>query len=136
MSIRRAPDGQVIDGFRILIVEDDAIIGSLLAEMLTEMGHRVCGVETTEAGAVEAAAFWRPDLMIVDAELAEGSGFQAIKTILGQGRMPHIIMSGSVMGLAPDRGSVLRKPFGESELTEAIQRATGSTDAIAQPSVK
>jgi CheY-like chemotaxis protein len=35
---------------RVLVVEDNAIIGMLLAEMLAEMGHDVCGLETTEAG--------------------------------------------------------------------------------------
>jgi CheY-like chemotaxis protein len=34
---------------RVLVVEDNAIIGMLLGEMLAEMGHDVCGIETTEA---------------------------------------------------------------------------------------
>jgi two-component system, response regulator PdtaR len=39
---------------RILVVEDDPMLGDLLAEMLQTMGHEVCGVETTEADAVTA----------------------------------------------------------------------------------
>jgi two-component system, response regulator PdtaR len=40
---------------RILVVEDDALFGMLLAELLAMMGHDVCGIEATEADAVAAA---------------------------------------------------------------------------------
>jgi len=59
---------------RVLVVEDDAIIGALLAEMLEGMGHDVCAVEATKADMVTAVAQWRPDPMIVDVRLDEGSG--------------------------------------------------------------
>jgi two-component system, response regulator PdtaR len=35
---------------RALVVEDDAVIGMLLADMLAEMGHDICPIEATEAG--------------------------------------------------------------------------------------
>jgi hypothetical protein len=41
---------------RVLVVEDDAIIGTLLADMRAAMGHDVFGIEATEADAVRAAA--------------------------------------------------------------------------------
>ncbi len=122
--MNRMVGGPEVDSFSVLVVEDNIIIGMLLAEMLTAMGHRVCGVEATEAGAVEAAARWHPDLMIVDAELKEGSGFQAISTILAAGPMPHVFMSGAVSGIGGARGPMLQKPFGEKELVRAIERAT------------
>jgi CheY-like chemotaxis protein len=118
-----------MESLRVLVVEDNAVIGMLLAEMLTAMGHRVCGVEATQSGAVEAAARWRPDLMIVDAELEEGNGFQAISVILTTGPMPHVFMSGTVLGIGPAHSSVLQKPFGEKDLMRAIERATEVTGA-------
>jgi DNA-binding response OmpR family regulator len=36
----------------VLIVEDDAMIGMLLAEMLGEMGYDVCAIAATEEDAV------------------------------------------------------------------------------------
>ena len=51
---------------RVLIVEDEAMIAMMLAEVLRELGHEVCATEATEAGAVAAAARHKPDLMIVD----------------------------------------------------------------------
>jgi CheY-like chemotaxis protein len=113
-----------MERLRVLVVEDNAIIGILLAEMLTEMGHLVCSVEATEAGAIEAAARWRPDLMIVDAELREGNGFEAIKSILTSGPMPHVFMSGTAAGISGVDSPVIQKPFGEKELVRAIERAT------------
>ena len=40
---------------RVLVVEDDAMIAMLLADMFAGMGHDVCAIEATEAGAVAAA---------------------------------------------------------------------------------
>ena len=36
----------------ILVVEDDAMIGMLLGEMLEEMGYDVCAIAATEEDAV------------------------------------------------------------------------------------
>ena len=47
--------GDVTGSLRILIVEDDALIGMLLADMLTAMGHAVCAVTRTQHEAVAAA---------------------------------------------------------------------------------
>ena len=41
---------------RVLVVEDNAIIGMLYADLLEEMGHTICAIETTENGAISAAA--------------------------------------------------------------------------------
>ena len=40
---------------KIVVAEDDNLIGELLADMLANMGHVVCAVESTEAGTVAAA---------------------------------------------------------------------------------
>ena len=108
---------------RILLVEDEPIIAMLLAKVLRAAGHAVCAVEATEEGAVAAAALHRPELMIVDAKLRRGSGVAAVTTILQQGFVPHVFVSGTVMeGLEPD-AVMLEKPFTEAELTRAMERA-------------
>ncbi len=112
---------------RILVVEDDALIGMLLAEMLEGMGHHVSPVAATEADAVTAAARYRPDLMIVDARLGAGSGISAVEEILRNGPVPHVFVSGDtsrIQALRPD-AVVLQKPFREAALVQAIQRALG-----------
>ena len=79
---------------RILLIEDDGLIGLMLGELLQELGHAICGIATTEADAVAAAARCRPDLMIVHARLAAGSGISAVATILRNGHVAHLFTSG------------------------------------------
>ena len=126
-----------MQALRVLVVEDDPMIGMLLAEMLEAMGHDVCAIETTEAAAVTAAAQYRPDLMIVDARIDDGSGVSAVDKILRTGFVPHLFISGNISNiraLRPD-AVVLEKPFRELELTRAIQRAIdiAATPSLMQP---
>lgn len=110
---------------RVLVVEDDPMIGVLLAETLVEMGHEVCGVEATEINAVAAAVRNKPDLMIVDAQLGAGSGICAVEEILRAGFVPHLFVSANalrVRALKPG-AMVIQKPFRESDLIKGIERA-------------
>ncbi len=111
---------------RVLIIEDETLIALLFAEVLTELGHDVCASERTEAGAIAAAARSKPDLIIADVRLQEGSGITAVNTILTAGFVPHIFVSGDVFdrkALNPAAG-ILQKPFYEAQLVQAIERAT------------
>ena len=119
----------------ILLVEDDALIGELLAEMLSDMGHQVCPVECTEAGAVAAAAKRPPDLLIVDAGLGKGSGMNAVSDILRGGFIPHVFMSGNLASIRMRRPDavMLQKPFQEVDLKRAIDRALSSAPPTAKP---
>ena len=105
---------------QVLVVDDDAVLGMVLADMLTEMGLCVCGVETTESGAISAALRLKPDLMIIDAELSPGSGIAAMAAIGIQARIPHVFMSGARVAGAPADAVTLLKPFGEDSLASAI----------------
>src|SRR5208337_1582057 len=110
---------------RTLVVEDDAMIGGLLAETLEGLGHAVCAVENNAANAVAAASRWRPDLIIVDVGLDEASGIAAVKEILESGFVPHVIVTGDALrssSLGPN-SVLIRKPFRVSGLDEATQRA-------------
>ncbi len=107
------------------------MIGLLLAEILQEMGHTVCGVVATEEEAVVGAVRLKPDLLLVDVNLHEGSGISAVKRILKSGPMPCIFMSGEPGQLGWPPTAVLRKPFAEQELVLAIERVVGQ-DAITQ----
>jgi DNA-binding response OmpR family regulator len=110
---------------RILVVEDNATIGALLAEMLIEMGHAICAIEVTGAGAVNAAARDKPDLIIVDVQLGDGDGISTAEAICRIAPIPYLLISGDisrVRNLEP--GSVIiQKPFRETDLAHAIQRA-------------
>ena len=110
---------------RVLIMEDDPLIGMLLAEWLEEMG--VCAVAATAVDAVTAAAQNRPDLVIADARLGDGSGVSAIEEILRTGFVPHLFITGNISRVKALRPGavVLEKPFRVAELMLGIQRALG-----------
>jgi CheY-like chemotaxis protein len=108
-----------------MIVEDEVFIAFLLGEVLKSMGHEVCATERTQRGAIAAALACKPDLMIVDERLEEGSGLAVVEAVLRNGPTPHIFVSGDtsrIRRLMPD-AVVLEKPYQESDLAQAIQRA-------------
>jgi DNA-binding response OmpR family regulator len=107
---------------RVLVVEDHHLVGLLLAEMLEELGHEVCGIAVTEAAAVAMAQAQLPCLMIVDVRLGAGSGLAAVAEILRHRYVPHIYMSGDIVSLraAPSHAVMLRKPFQCDELVVCI----------------
>jgi CheY-like chemotaxis protein len=116
---------ELMTAFRVLVIEDDALIAMLLAELLASMGHDVCATAASEAEAVSAATRYDPDLMIVDAGLGRGSGVSAVEEILRAGPLAHLFVSGDaemVRRRRPD-AIVVRKPFREAELARAIDVA-------------
>ena len=113
----------------VLIIEDDAMIGMLLAEMLGDMGYNVCAVAATEEDAVADATKFHPGLMIVDENLREGSGISAAKRILLNGPVPCVFISGAPEHLCKPREYVLQKPFLEQDLVRAIRHVVGGADA-------
>jgi DNA-binding response OmpR family regulator len=115
----------------VLVVEDDAMIGMLLTEMLEEMGYKVCAVSATEEDAVADAGLFRPGLMIVDEHLREGSGVSAVERILRNGPVPCVFISGAPMDVGRCGVNVLRKPFLEEDLVRAIRYVIGSAHAPA-----
>ena len=129
LPARLATDSRAL---RIMVVEDDVINATLLAEVLEDMGYIVCAIEATETDAVAAAARCVPDLIVMDATLGDGSGIAAIKTILRSRAIPHLFVSGDlseVVALCPS-APMLRKPFRISDLALAIERAV-TTPALA-----
>jgi chemotaxis response regulator CheB len=106
---------------RVLVVEDNQIIGMLLGEMLAGMGHDVCGLETTEAAAVAAAERYKPDIIIM------------MRAILRTGPMPHLFISGAHVATDSPAAVVLQKPFDERQLVSAMDHAMAAGAAVQAP---
>lgn len=110
---------------RVLVIEDDALIAMMLTEVLSDLGHRVCGTAATPAEALAAAHEQRPDFLLSDVKLRDGSGIDAVEEILRAGPIPHMFMTGDLLGLhlrLPDAVAV-RKPFSSATLAKAIAKA-------------
>ena len=123
---------ELMKALRVLVIEDDALIAMLLAELLIAMGHDVCATAATEAEAVIPATRYGPDLMVVDAGLGRGSGVSAVEEILRAGPLAHVFISGDadrVRVRKPD-AVVVRKPFREAELARAIDAALAAASPL------
>ena len=110
---------------RVLVIEDDALIAMMLAEVLGDMGHKVCATAGTPAEAIAAARQENPDLVLSDVKLRDGNGIDAVEEILRSQPVPHMFMTGDIVGLKlrlPD-AVVVRKPFSSNMLAKAIERA-------------
>lgn len=110
---------------RILVIEDDALIGMLFSDTLAGMGHSVCGIVANEADAITAAREHQPDLMIVDARLGRDSGLSAVDQIVASSFIPHVFVTGDKRGVVAQRPDavIVEKPFHVAELAAAITRA-------------
>jgi DNA-binding response OmpR family regulator len=116
---------------RILVVEDDAMVAMALAELLKMQGHSVCAIAATESEAVAAASCLKPEMMIVDEQLREGSGMGAVDRIQDGKLVAHVFVCGDALRvrMLRPRATVVQKPYFEHDLTCAIQRALDAAAA-------
>lgn len=113
---------------RLLLVEDDALVSTLLAEQLREAGHEVvCSPDGVAAfNTFRGADF---DLVITDFGMPFSNGASLVDMIrygTHNSSVPIVIISGAVPSeVALDRVDVqafLSKPFGAEALTATIAR--------------
>jgi two-component system, response regulator PdtaR len=110
---------------RILVVEDDANVASVLAELLEMQGHCICAITATEDDAVAAAFQFTPEMMIVDVKLREGNGLDAVDRIQGRRLVAHVFVCVDALRIRTlrPRATVIQKPYFERDLNTAIQCA-------------
>jgi response regulator NasT len=78
---------------RVLIVEDDMLVGMGLKAQLERLGHSVIG---QASGAPEAMALYRqhkPDVVLLDIRLDDADGIDVASQLLKERRAPMIIIS-------------------------------------------
>jgi two-component system OmpR family response regulator len=113
-------------GATILIVEDDAVIRRLVAEVLLVEGF---GVEAAEdaPGMDAILARTRPDLLILDLMLPGEDGLSICRRLYVHERFPILILSAKsdeidrVVGLETGADDYLVKPFGPRELIARVR---------------
>ncbi len=67
---------------KVFIADDSQPVADMLTELITDPGRiEVVGVADTETGAIEAIERLRPDVVVLDLQLATGSGTGVIKAV-------------------------------------------------------
>lgn len=102
----------------VLIIEDEVLVGVDLALILEDNGASSVDFATTECQAVSRALDVRPDFVVSDYQLAQGTGAGAVETIrAAYGAVPVIFVTSVPDACRADNDTVvLAKPFLESEL--------------------
>ncbi|HZI26949.1 MAG TPA: response regulator transcription factor [Gemmatimonadaceae bacterium] len=111
---------------RVLVVEDQRDLASLLAHNLR---HEGLDVRTVEDGreALPTVRSWQPDLVILDLMLPGMDGFEILRGIRGDGNdLPVLILSArgeeqdKIRGFRLDADQYVTKPFSLVELLERV----------------
>ncbi len=118
-------DGAATD---VLIIEDEPVIAMDIEELVGSCGHRVVGVATTEAEAVQMAEQHRPGLILADINLgAGGDGTAAVARIMQHHYAPVIFVTAYperlLTGEAVEPAFVITKPFEPMTLAIATYQA-------------
>ena len=112
----------------VLIIEDEPLISMQLEDLVSGLGHEICGTAATRTQAAEVVAEKTPGLVLADIQLADGSsGLDAVDDILKIGSVPVIFITAYperlLTGDRPEPTYLVTKPFQESTVRAAISQA-------------
>jgi len=115
---------------RILVVEDETVIAMDLRERLTALGYEVCGIVTQGEVVAQKVIALRPDLVLMDVNLAGTTdGVKAAQQIGEFCDVPIVFLTAYSDSELVERASrtnaygFLVKPFDERELHATLQVA-------------
>ncbi len=117
-------------GERILVVEDNEMNMKLFRDVLIATGYRT--LEATTGGeAIELATDQRPDLVLMDIQLPDLDGVQALRKLRGDERTAAIpVLAVTAQAMRDDRARFLEagfddylaKPVNLGELIGTVRR--------------
>jgi two-component system, response regulator PdtaR len=84
---------QAVRPMRVLIVEDDTLVGIGLKAHLEKLGHKVIGQAADGAEATRFYTEENPDLVLMDICLDQTDGIELAGELLAKRRVPMIIIS-------------------------------------------
>ena len=102
---------------QVMIVEDDALLGIHLADMLSHRGFQVIGPCTSVEGALQAMAAHQPDAAILDIDLNGHMSFP-VADALALLNVPFLWLSGSSPDTLPEHYRL--RPFVSKPLVPAV----------------
>jgi signal transduction histidine kinase/ActR/RegA family two-component response regulator len=126
-----ALDQEMIQGMKILLVEDEAINQMLMMALLRQFGFKVIAVENGKK-AVEAVMKEEYQLILMDLQMPDMDGFEATQRIKAMTDRPHLppIIALTAHAMGKDREKCLRagmddylsKPIDRGELHRVLVR--------------
>ena len=130
-----------MSGERLLVVDDDENLRSMLSAALKHHGYDVESVDNGDA-AIEAVAATRPDLLVLDVMLPGVDGFEVCRRLRSMNdHTPVLFLTArdetedKVRGLRLGGDDYLEKPFSLDELmarVDAVLRRTGGAQQTSE----
>jgi DNA-binding response OmpR family regulator len=111
---------------RVLVVDDDPDIRSLLRVLLERAGHEVVDASDGK-GALRVVFDARPDLVVLDVTMPELDGWQTLERIRDVSDLPVMVLTAAaselekVRALGAGADDYVVKPFGRQELVARVQ---------------
>jgi CheY-like chemotaxis protein len=120
-TVGPAPQGPA----RVLIVDDAAPFRQAVRELLERRGYVVVGEAANAASALAEAARVRPDAVLLDVHLPDGSGLDVCTALCGTRPAPAVLLVSMYDLPGPDRhleacgarGFVLKSELASTDLT-------------------
>ena len=132
----------MVDGPKILIVEDELEIRRFLRASLLSHGYRLVESATGQDG-LNQIAVEHPDLILLDLGLPDTDGLSVIRILRGGSQIPIIVLSArgheadKVKALDAGADDYLTKPFSMDELLAriraALRRGARTDDELTEP---
>jgi len=124
-------------GRRVLVVDDERFIRTLLSRMLAELGLEVVGTAGDGQEAVTMCADLRPDLVTLDIAMPGMDGLTALNAILAANPAVAVVMSTSfgdkkyvAEAVRSGARGFLVKPFDLARIREKLEQIFPSPAAV------
>jgi two-component system, response regulator PdtaR len=115
---------------RVLIVEDDVLLSTVVEDALTYQGYAVVGTARSAEEAISMAVTHGPDLVLMDVRLLGNSdGIAAAEEILERTGIRCLIATGQTDARTKERAALVQplgwlpKPYGDQEMVQAVADA-------------
>ena len=123
----------------VLVLEDHASIGGLIAGLLRQEGYRAVRAWDPQE-ALRLARGRAPDLVLLDFNLAYPDGIQVLKQVRNHEatrRAPIVVVAGGDLNLSPEESALVdglvQKPFDIEIMLNAVRKALGDPVVEVQP---
>ncbi|NOG74170.1 response regulator [Roseicella sp. DB1501] len=117
-----------LDGLRVLVVEDEAMVAMLFEDTLADLGCTVVGPAASVAEALDIIGRDTIDVALLDMDLAGEASHPVADALTARG-VPFAFVSGYGAGAADGSGHagapIISKPFTQATFAATLGRLAG-----------